>query len=66
MAHRKLKRSVLIPAEYKLAVSIYTDSGAPLQASQVESAVKDAITTAYDNASNGNRTRGGMKKAYDM
>lgn len=26
----------------------------------------DAIFTAYDNASNGNRTRGGMKKAFEM
>lgn len=63
---QNLERSVLIPAEYKLAVNIYTDLRTPLQASQVEAAVKDAITTAYDNASNGNRTRGGMKKAYDI
>lgn len=56
---------MLISLEYKLAVNIYTDLKTPLQASQVEVAVKDAITTAYDNASNGNRTRGGMKKAYD-
>ena len=66
MALQHLERSVLIPAEYKLAVNIYTDLETPLQASQVEAAVKDAITTAYDNASNGNKTRGGMKKAYDI
>ena len=53
--------------EYNLAVGIYTDSmAAPLQTSQVETAVRDAIFTSYDNASNGNRTRGGMKRAYDM
>lgn len=63
---QNLELSVLIPVEYKLAVNIYTDLTTPLQASQVEAAVKDAITTAYDNASNGNRTRGGMKKAYDI
>lgn len=32
----------------------------------VEAAVKEAIYKAYDNASNGNRTRGGMKKAHEM
>lgn len=32
----------------------------------VEEAVKEAIYKAYDNASNGNRTRGGMKKAHEM
>lgn len=57
---------MLIEPEYKLAVSIYTDSQAPLQGTQVEAAVKEAIFTAYDNASNGNKTRGGMKRAYDM
>ncbi|OJJ86365.1 secretory pathway Sec39 family protein [Aspergillus glaucus CBS 516.65] len=62
----EILKALLEVKEYKLAVNIYTDMRAPLQASQVEAAVKDAITTAYDNASNGNRTRGGMKKAYDI
>jgi hypothetical protein len=53
--------------EYQLAVDIYTRSDpAPLDANQVEQAVQDAIFAAYDNASNGNRTRGGMKRAYEM
>jgi hypothetical protein len=53
--------------EYQLAIDIYTNSKqAPLKPAQVEAAVQDAIFTAYDNASNGNRTRGGMKRAYDM
>ena len=39
---------------------------APLNRTQVEAAVRDAIFVAYDNASNGNKTRGGMKKANDM
>ena len=38
----------------------------PLKPAQVEGAVRDAIFVAYDNASNGNKTRGGMKRAYDM
>ncbi|EYE94342.1 secretory pathway Sec39 family protein [Aspergillus ruber CBS 135680] len=62
----EILKALLEVKEYKLAVSIYTDLRTPLQASQVEVAVKDATTTAYDNASNGNRTRGGMKKAYDI
>lgn len=33
---------------------------------QVEAAVVEAIFAAYDNASNGNRTRGGMLKANDL
>jgi hypothetical protein len=59
---------ILIPfPEHQLAVDLYTNSKAgPLSATQVESAAQDAIFTAYDNASNGNRTRGGMKRAYDM
>ena len=53
--------------EYQLAANIYTlSSSAPLNAAQVEAAVVEAIYTSYDNASNGNRTRGGMKRAYDM
>lgn len=32
----------------------------------LEGCVKEAIFNAYDNASNGNRTRGGMKRAYDL
>lgn len=53
--------------EYQLAVDLYTNSeSSPLTPTQVEDAVVEAIFTAYDNASNGNRTRGGMKKAYEM
>ena len=53
--------------EYQLAIDLYTNSKtAPLNLAQVEAAVQEAIFTAYDNASNGNRTRGGMKRAYDM
>jgi hypothetical protein len=53
--------------EYELAIDIYTNpKAAPLKPAQVEAAVQEAIFTAYDNASNGNRTRGGMKRAYDM
>lgn len=58
---------MLITLEYQLAVDLYAQSeAAPLNRAQVETAVVQAIFSAYDNASNGNRTRGGMKRAYDM
>lgn len=38
----------------------------PLSAPVIEQHVKDAIFNAYDNASNGNRTRGGVKKASEI
>ncbi|RHZ59713.1 secretory pathway Sec39 family protein [Aspergillus thermomutatus] len=60
-------RALLEAKEYQLAVDIYTRSDpAPLDPTQVEQAVQDAIFAAYDNASNGNRTRGGMKRAYEI
>lgn len=37
----------------------------PVPRNAVKEHVKDAILNAYDNASNGNRTRGGVKKASD-
>jgi hypothetical protein len=57
---------VLTALEYDLAVDVYINSNPTLSYAQVEKAVQEAIFTAYDNASNGNRTRGGMKRAYDM
>lgn len=52
--------------EYQLVVDLYIQSASPpLNPTQVEEAVIEAIYSAYDNASNGNRTRGGMKKAYE-
>ncbi|PWY76329.1 secretory pathway Sec39 [Aspergillus heteromorphus CBS 117.55] len=62
----EILKALLEVREYNLAVSIYIDAGSSLSQTQVEGAVKEAIFAAYDNASNGNRTRGGMKKAYDI
>lgn len=60
------KGDVLTGVEYNLATAIYVQSQTSLTPAQVEDAIKEAIFAAYDNASNGNRTRGGMKKAYEM
>ncbi|KAL3463871.1 Sec39 domain-containing protein [Aspergillus heterothallicus] len=52
--------------EYNLATDIYVKSTSALDSSQVENAVKESIFAAYDNASNGNRTRGKMQRAYEI
>ncbi|KAA8644712.1 hypothetical protein EYZ11_011356 [Aspergillus tanneri] len=62
----EILKALLEAKEYNLAVETYIKSEPTLSSSQVEEAVKEAIFAAYDNASNGNRTRGGMKKAYDI
>ncbi|KAJ5713695.1 uncharacterized protein N7483_010876 [Penicillium malachiteum] len=63
----EILKALLGAKEYQLAVDLYTQSeSAPLSRTQVEAAVVEAIFTAYDNASNGNRTRGGMKRAFDI
>jgi protein transport protein SEC39 len=49
-----------------LAADIFASKTSPLKSSQVEAMVSEAIITSYDNASNGNKTRGKMKKALDM
>ncbi|RDW93331.1 secretory pathway Sec39 family protein [Aspergillus mulundensis] len=52
--------------EYELSVDIYVKSSSALNPAQVEDAVKESIYSAYDNASNGNRSRGRMQKAYEV
>ncbi|KAL3437888.1 Sec39 domain-containing protein [Aspergillus tetrazonus] len=52
--------------EYDLAVDIYVRSSSALNSMQVEDAVKESIFAAYDNASNGSRSRGRMQKAYEI
>jgi protein transport protein SEC39 len=52
--------------EYRLAADIYTEAASPLDSTQVEAAIVDTIIAFYDTASNGNKTRGKMKKAVEM
>ncbi|KAL5335892.1 Sec39 domain-containing protein [Aspergillus crustosus] len=52
--------------EYDLAVEIYIRSSSALIPKQVEDAVRESIFAAYDNASNGNRSRGKMQRAYEI
>lgn len=50
-----------------MANKLYLQSSRPtLRADKAEDVVLAKAMEAYDGASNGNRTRGGMKKANDM
>jgi hypothetical protein len=58
---------VLTKKGYELARSIYDENpDEPLKGKLLQDAIYAAAMTAYDNASNPNRTRGGLKKCNDM
>ena len=58
--------ALLTAGQHQTAVDIYlsNDKG-PLHLEEVENRVRESILSSYDNASNGNRTRGGMKRASE-
>ena len=63
----QLVDAMLRAAQYEIVKDIYLfPSTAPLSAFEIESRVLAAIFEAYDNASNGNRDRGGIKRASDI
>ena len=52
---------------YDLAIDIYCkNSSKPILLTRVEETVLTAALAYYDGASNGNRTRGGVRKASEM
>jgi protein transport protein SEC39 len=52
---------------YTLARSIYeTSPDRPLAKKALHDAIISAAMNAYDNATNANKTRGGVKKCDDM
>lgn len=54
-------------AGYTLAKLLYEDSPEqPLPKGLLQDTIYAAAMAAYDNASNPNRTRGGLKKCIDM
>ena len=58
---------MLSSGKYEDVKQIYiTARSPPIAVNTVEDEVVAAIYSAYDNASNGNRTRGGMRRASDM
>lgn len=59
--------AILASDQYPDARSIYLNADQrPLPEAVVEQHIVAAIHRAYDNASNGNRSRGGMKRASDL
>ena len=58
---------MLSMGQYSAAKTVYLESGSPpLDTTTVEKQVVAAIYLAFDNASNGNRSRGGVKRAAEM
>lgn len=63
----ELFKTMLVANEHSTAIEMFFQGEHKLlQTSTLEECVKVAIFSAYDNASNGNRTRGGMRRAYDL
>lgn len=51
---------------YDLATETYCNSPMPISENNVEKTVLNVALACYDAASNGNRTRGGVRKASEM
>ncbi|KAK2801226.1 hypothetical protein FQN51_005541 [Onygenales sp. PD_10] len=68
LLERDILKALLNARQYTLAVELYASppSRSPLPQDQVESAVTESIFASYDNATNGNKTRGGIKRASEM
>ncbi|KAL9597690.1 MAG: hypothetical protein Q9179_004176 [Wetmoreana sp. 5 TL-2023] len=63
----ELLRAFLRASCYSLAVNVYcTSGGHPIPDDILEKTVLSVAMSFYDGASNGNRTRGGIRKASDM
>lgn len=66
---KEILKAFLNASCFSLLVKVYIqneESQHPLSAEDVQSVIIETVLHHYDNASNGNRTRGGMKKASDM
>ncbi|KAF2477035.1 secretory pathway Sec39 [Lindgomyces ingoldianus] len=65
----EILKALLESGHYGLATQIYIQNSfehRPLPLSEAEKAILETSMHHYDNASNGNRTRGGMKRASDI
>ncbi|KAH7152993.1 Sec39 domain-containing protein [Dactylonectria macrodidyma] len=63
----EMLKTLLSCSRYTLARSLYEDSPAqPLPASAVQSTVQSSALGAFDNASNPNRSRGGLKRCNEI
>jgi hypothetical protein len=60
-------QTILTSEGYTLARTIYEDApDQPLDRELLQDTIYATAMSAYDNASNPNRTRGGLKKCDDM
>ncbi|KAF2738793.1 secretory pathway Sec39 [Polyplosphaeria fusca] len=69
IVHIEILKALLENGHYALAVQIYVQDPSThriLPLENVEKVVLEAIMHYYDNATNGNRTRGGMRRASDV
>ncbi|KAF2114564.1 Sec39 domain-containing protein [Lophiotrema nucula] len=67
--HTELLKALLESGHYQLAVSTYIQDSSlqhVLPLHDIEKVVLELALHHYDNATNGNRTRGGMKRASDI
>ncbi|KAF3770690.1 secretory pathway Sec39 [Cryphonectria parasitica EP155] len=63
----EILKALLTRTRYSLAKSLYEDSPEqPLSKESLRDTIYAAAMAAYDNASNPNRTRGGLKKCNDI
>lgn len=63
----QMLEALLNAGQYDIVKEVYVDAHTlPLLESDVEGRIVAAIFEAYDNASNGNRDRGGMKRANEI
>ncbi|KAH7392151.1 Sec39 domain-containing protein [Phaeosphaeria sp. MPI-PUGE-AT-0046c] len=65
----EILKAMIEGSHYALVVQTYVRSGKdqqPLSLTEVEDTVLKSAIHHYDNASNGNRTRGGMKRAAEI
>ncbi|KAI1066631.1 hypothetical protein LB507_011169 [Fusarium sp. FIESC RH6] len=64
----ELLKALLSRSRYSLARSLYDQTGpdAPLSTQAVINTVQNSALSAFDNASNPNRTRGGLKKCDEI
>lgn len=64
----EILRAMCTAGALNAAASVYSsqNSNVPLSSPDVEKTVLDVFDKTYDSASNGNKTRGSMKKANDL